>query len=143
MGNKGNRHCLWHVFDTKRKRVVAYTFGPRTDATCRWLLRLLSPFQIDFITSDGWGSYDRGAPAEKCLTRNMFTQWIERNSLTLRLGSSVRLARPSAALALSNYTRKRLAPLSSRITSNDWRHHPLSDYPITHGCCIIHKTLPY
>lgn len=82
--NKRHRHWLWYAFDTKRKRVVAHTFGPRTDATCRQLLALLSPFQIGFITSDDWGSYAREVPAEKHLTGKIFTQRIERNNLTLR-----------------------------------------------------------
>ncbi|MCP4884235.1 MAG: hypothetical protein GY908_10635 [Flavobacteriales bacterium] len=30
-----------YAFDTKRKTVLAYTFGPRDDATCRKLLSLL------------------------------------------------------------------------------------------------------
>ena len=62
VGNKQHRHWLWYAFDTKRKRVVAYTFGPRNDETCRRLLSLLSPFQIGFITSDDWGKLcQRGA----------------------------------------------------------------------------------
>lgn len=84
VGNKSKRHWLWYAFDTKRKRVVAYTFGPRTDATCRQLRALLSPFQIRLITSDDWGSYAREVPAEKHLTGKIFTQRIERNNLTLR-----------------------------------------------------------
>ncbi|CDO11522.1 unnamed protein product (plasmid) [Klebsiella pneumoniae] len=35
--------------------MLAYTFGPRTDATCRALLALLTPFNISIITSDDWG----------------------------------------------------------------------------------------
>jgi insertion element IS1 protein InsB len=31
-------------FGTKRKRVVAYTFGPRSDETCRWLPSLVGHF---------------------------------------------------------------------------------------------------
>ncbi len=75
---------LWYAFNTKRKRVVAYTFGPRNDKTCRRLLSLLSPFQIGFITSDDWGSYAREVPSEMHLTGKTFTQRIERNNLTLR-----------------------------------------------------------
>ncbi|OZI14902.1 hypothetical protein CE195_05440, partial [Sodalis-like symbiont of Philaenus spumarius] len=35
--------------------VLAYTFGPCTDETCRELLALLTPFNIGMITSDNWG----------------------------------------------------------------------------------------
>lgn len=100
VGNKSNRHWLWYAFDTKRKRVVAYTFGPRTDATCRQLLALLSPFQIGFITSDDWGSYAREVPAEKHLAGKIFTQRIERNNLTLRTRLK-RLARKTICFSRS------------------------------------------
>ncbi|TQI87566.1 insertion element IS1 protein InsB [Serratia marcescens] len=64
--------------------VLAQTFGPRTNETCRELLTLLKPFNIGMITSDDWGSYARKVPKEKHLTGNIFTQRIERNNLTLR-----------------------------------------------------------
>ena len=63
---------------------MAYTFGPRTDDTCRELLALLTPFNIGMITSDEWGSYAREVPKDKHLTGKIFTQRIERNNLTLR-----------------------------------------------------------
>ncbi|WP_376886206.1 IS1-like element ISAs8 family transposase [Aeromonas salmonicida] len=81
VGNKNNRHWRW---DTKRKRVVAYTFGPRNDEKCRKLLSLLAPFQFGFITSDNWDSYAREVPCKIHLTGKIFTQRIERNNLTLR-----------------------------------------------------------
>ncbi|ABO91940.1 transposase [Aeromonas salmonicida subsp. salmonicida] len=84
VGNKDNRHWLWYAFDTKRKRVVAYTSGPRNDETCRKLLSLLAPFQLGFITSDNWDSYAREVPCKIHLTGKIFMQRIERNNLTLR-----------------------------------------------------------
>lgn len=36
--------------------VLAYTFGPQTDATCRELLALLTPFNIGILTTDESGS---------------------------------------------------------------------------------------
>ncbi|MEV3841716.1 IS1 family transposase [Aeromonas enteropelogenes] len=100
VGNKQHRHWLWYAFDTKRKRVVAYTFGPRNDETCRRLLSLLSPFQIGFITSDDWGSYAREVPSEMHLTGKIFTQRIERNNLTLRMRIK-RLARKTICFSRS------------------------------------------
>ncbi|AHA64739.1 Transposase [Shigella dysenteriae 1617] len=44
-----------HPYNTKTGGVLAYTFGPRTDETCRELLALLTPFNIGMITSDDWG----------------------------------------------------------------------------------------
>ncbi len=70
--------------DTKTGGVLAYTFGPRTDDTCRELLALLTPFNIGMITRDGWGSYAREVPKEKHLTGKILTQRIEWNNLTLR-----------------------------------------------------------
>ncbi|WP_265453436.1 IS1 family transposase [Aeromonas salmonicida] len=100
VGNKQHRHWLWYAFDTKRKRVVAYTFGPRNDETCRRLLSLLSPFQIGFITNDDWGSYAREVPSEMHLTGKIFTQRIERNNLTLRTRIK-RLARKTISFSRS------------------------------------------
>lgn len=56
---KAQQHWLWYAWDTKHGGVLAYTFGPRTDETCRELLALLTPFSIGMITSDEWGSYAR------------------------------------------------------------------------------------
>ena len=69
---------------TRNGGVLAYTFGPRTDETCRELLALLKPFSIGMITNDEWGSYASKVPKDKHLTGKIFTQRIERNNLTLR-----------------------------------------------------------
>ncbi|ELY4299727.1 IS1 family transposase [Cronobacter turicensis] len=84
VGSKARQHWLWYAYNTKTGGVVAYTFGPRTDETCRELLALLAPFSIGMITSDDWGSYAREVPKDKHLTGKIFTQHIERNNLTLR-----------------------------------------------------------
>ncbi|EFP73831.1 insertion element iso-IS1n protein insB [Shigella dysenteriae 1617] len=41
---------------TPKQGVLAYTFGPGTDETCRELLALLTPFNIGMITSDDWAA---------------------------------------------------------------------------------------
>lgn len=84
VGSKARQHWLWYAYNTRTGGVLAYTFGPRTDETCRELLALLAPFNIGMITSDDWGSYAREVPKEKHLTGKIFTQRIERNNLTLR-----------------------------------------------------------
>lgn len=81
VGSKARQHWLWYAYNTKTGGILAYTFGPRTDETCR---ELLTPFTIGMITSDDWGSYVRDVPKEKHLTGKIFTQRIERNNLTLR-----------------------------------------------------------
>ncbi|AHA68827.1 Transposase [Shigella dysenteriae 1617] len=59
LASKARQHWLWYAYNTKTGGVLAYTFGPRTDETCRELLALLTPFNIGMLTSDDWGSYGR------------------------------------------------------------------------------------
>lgn len=84
VGSKARRHWLWYAYNTRTGGVLAYTFGPRTDETCRELLALLESFTIGMITSDDWSSYAREVPKDKHLTGKIFTQRIERNNLTLK-----------------------------------------------------------
>ena len=84
VGSKAQQPRLWYAYNTKTGGVLAYTFGPRTDETCRELLALLTPFNIGMLTTDEWGSYTRALPKEKHLTGKIFAQRIERNNLTLR-----------------------------------------------------------
>lgn len=84
VGSKARQHWLWYAYNTKTGGVVAYTYGPRTDETCRELLALLTPFDAGMITSDDWGSYAREVPKDKHLTGKIFSQRIEGNNLTLR-----------------------------------------------------------
>lgn len=60
----------------------------------------ISPFNIDMITSDNWGSYAREVPKDKHLTGKIFTQRIERNNLTLR-NRIKRLARKTICFSRS------------------------------------------
>ena len=39
VGSKARQHWLWYAYNTKTGGVLAYTFGPRTDKTCRELHR--------------------------------------------------------------------------------------------------------
>ena len=94
------QHWLWYAYNTKTGGVLAYTFGLRTDQTCRELLALLTPFNIGMLTSDDWGSYGRVVPKNKHLTGKIFTQRIERNNLTLRTRIK-RLARKTTSFSRS------------------------------------------
>lgn len=98
VGSKGRQHWLWYAYNTKTGGVLAYTFGPRTDETCRELLALLTPFNIGMIASDDWGSYGREVPKDKHLTGKIFTPRIERNNLTLRTRIKRLLVKQSTAL---------------------------------------------
>lgn len=98
--SKACQHWLWHAYNTKTGGVLAYTFCPRTDETCRELLALLTPFNIGIVTSDERGSYTREVTKDKHLTGKIFTQRIERNSLTLRTRIK-RLARKTICFSRS------------------------------------------
>ncbi|AHA63605.1 Transposase [Shigella dysenteriae 1617] len=50
---KARQHWLWYAYNTKTGGVLAYTFGPRTDETCRELLALLTPFNIGMQNPKG------------------------------------------------------------------------------------------
>lgn len=43
IGSKARQHWLWYAYNTKTGGVLAWTFGPRTDETCRGLLARLAP----------------------------------------------------------------------------------------------------
>ena len=100
VGSKARLHWLWYAYNTKTGGVLAYTFGPRTDQTCRELLALLTPFNIGILTSDDWDSYGRVVPKNKHLTGKIFPQRIERNNLTLRTRIK-RLARKTTSFSRS------------------------------------------
>lgn len=100
IGSKARQHWLWYTYNTKTGGGLAYTFGPRTDETCRELQALLTPFKIGMLTTDDWGSYARELPKEKYLTGKIFTQRIERNNLTLRTRIK-RLARKTLCFSRS------------------------------------------
>ncbi len=82
--NKARQQWHWYAYKTKADGVLAYTFGPRTDETCRELLEFLKPFSAGMITRDNRSSYTREMPQDKHLVGKIFTRRIERNNLTLR-----------------------------------------------------------
>lgn len=82
--NKARQQWHWYAYKTKADGVLAYTFGPRTDETCRELPELLKPFSTGMITRDNRSSYTREMPQDKHLVGKIFTRRIERNNLTLR-----------------------------------------------------------
>ncbi|ELV58980.1 putative transposase [Escherichia coli 99.1775] len=82
--NKARQQWHWYAYKTKADGVLAYTFGPRTDETCRELPEFLKPFSTGMITRDNRSSYTREMPQDKHLVGKIFTRRIERNNLTLR-----------------------------------------------------------
>jgi len=117
------QYGLWYASNTKTGGVLVYTFGPRTDETCRELLALLMPFNIGMITSDDWGSYRREVPKDMHLTGKIFTQRIERNNLTLRTRIK-RLTRKTICFSRSVELREKSSErLSKNTCSTNWKHH--------------------
>lgn len=86
--NKARQQWHWYAYNTKSGGVLAYTFGPRTDETCRELPEFLKPFSAGMITRDNRSSYTREMPQDKHLVGKVFTRRIERNNLTLLLTSN-------------------------------------------------------
>ncbi|UYA60778.1 Mobile element protein [Pectobacterium sp. F1-1] len=127
VGSKAVKHWLWYAYNTKKGGVLAYTFGPRNDETCRELLALLTPFSIGMVTSDDWGSHAREVPKEKHLTGKIFTQRIERNNLTLR----TRHAKQFVFRAPSSSAKKSSVPSLRSTCSTNWRSLLLNPAGIT------------
>lgn len=100
VSNKKCQHWLWYALDSQRKKVLAYVFGPRTDKTCRRLLRLLRHFKYRLIATDYWGSYRRQIPKHLHRIGKAFTQRIERHNLNLRTHIK-RLARKTICFSKS------------------------------------------
>jgi insertion element IS1 protein InsB len=67
------------------------------------LLSLLAPFQLDFITSDDWGSNARAVQRERHLTGKIFTQRIERHNLTPRTRIKRQARKPSFSHSFEIY----------------------------------------
>ena len=80
--------------------MLAYSFGPRNDETCRELLALLTSFYIGIVTSNDRGCNVREVTKEKYLTGKIFTQPIELNNLPLRTRIK-RLARKTICFSRS------------------------------------------
>lgn len=127
VGNKTRQHWLWYAYNTKHGGVLAYTFGPRTDETCRELLALLTPFNIGMVTTDDWGSYARELPKEKHPTDKIFTQRIEHNNLTLRTRIK-RLARRTICFSRSvELHEKVIGAFIENTCSTNWNHYRFLD----------------
>jgi len=57
--SKENVVWLWHAIDHKTGDILAYTFGSAEDKVLEELLKLLSPFKIQKLYTDGKPAYGR------------------------------------------------------------------------------------
>lgn len=120
--NKARQQWHWYAYTTKSGGVLAYTFGPRTDETCRELPELLKPFSTGMITRDNRSSYTREMPQDKHLVGKIFTRRIERNNLTLLLTSNDQPGKRFAFHAPWKFTKSHWFIYRKHCTT-DWSHY--------------------
>ena len=84
VGSKQQPRWLWEALDHQTGRIVAYTFGRRTDRGLLKLKAMLEPFGIRHFYTDGWGAYQRHLDPPLHVVGKQRTQQLERKHLTLR-----------------------------------------------------------
>lgn len=82
--HKKNQRWLWYVLEKTTRKVLAFTFGRRTNATFQNLINLLPERLIDRLDTDDWKSYTsiRFTPIHR-IGKDL-TWRIERKNLDLR-----------------------------------------------------------
>ena len=73
---------LWEALDHQTGRIVAYTFGRRTDRVLLKLKALLAPFGSRHFYTDGWGAYHWHVDPHLHVMGKQRTQQLERKHLT-------------------------------------------------------------
>jgi insertion element IS1 protein InsB len=84
VGSKQQPRWLWEALDHQTGRIVAYTFGRRTDRVLLKLKALLKPLGIRRFYTDGWGAYHRHLKPQRHVVGKRRTLQLERKHLTLR-----------------------------------------------------------
>jgi insertion element IS1 protein InsB len=84
VGKKANQRWLWVVLGHHTQNIIAYCFGPRTDAMLKKLLKLLKPLNIVHWFTDGLAAYQRLIDEKLLEVGKRNTQKIERMFLTFR-----------------------------------------------------------
>ena len=79
---KQQQRWLWVVFGHHTHEVMAYCFGPRTDAVAKSLLKRLTPLNAVKWFTDGLPAYQRLLQQEQHHIGKCNTQSIERFFLT-------------------------------------------------------------
>jgi insertion element IS1 protein InsB len=81
---KKNQQWLWFIIEKHSRKVLAFTFGKRTDKTYKELISKLPENLIDCLYTDDWKSYRRVKFAPLHSIGKSETQRIERKNLDLR-----------------------------------------------------------
>ncbi|MCL7906212.1 IS1 family transposase [Escherichia coli] len=121
--NKARQQWHWYAYKTKADGVLAYTFGPRTDETCRELPEFLKPFSAGMITRDNRSSYTREMPQDKHLVGKIFTRRIERNNLTLRTTHQTTCPENDLLFTLPGNSRKAIGSFIENTCTTDRSHY--------------------
>jgi IS1 family transposase len=82
--SKANQRWLWHAIDHNTGKILAYTFGTRSDEVFPELRGLPEPFGIKKFYTDGLGAYTRNLAHPNHEVGKKNTQKTERKHLTLR-----------------------------------------------------------
>ena len=97
---KKNQQWLWYIIEKNTRKVLAFTFGKRTDKTYRQLVAQLPKNLIDRLCTDDWKSYSKVKVASLHSIGKSGTQRIERKNLDLRTRIK-RLARKTICFSKS------------------------------------------
>ena len=84
VAKKANPCWLWYLIEKQSRKVLAFTFGRRTDETYKNLIKLVPQDLVGSLYTDDWGAYQRVSFVPLHLIGKQGTQRIERNNLTLR-----------------------------------------------------------
>ena len=81
---KKRQRWTWLAFERRRKQVVAYLNGSRTDASCASLVQKLGNTRVIRFHTDKWESYTKSLPVKRHGIGKEGTRHIERHNLNFR-----------------------------------------------------------
>lgn len=88
VGSKAHEVWIWVALCRRTRQVVAWHYGPRDEATCRYLWeKIPASYKKAFCFSDLWRAYAAVLPPEQhqaCRKKQGQTNHVERFNLTLR-----------------------------------------------------------
>ena len=99
--DKSQQYWLWWAIDHETGEPLAYVFGTREYKFLDELLKLLKPFDIELVYSDGNLAYESRIKDSQVINGKRNTQKIERKHLSLRTWCS-RLVRKGVRFSKSH-----------------------------------------
>jgi insertion element IS1 protein InsB len=85
VGAKKRQRWTWAACSRRRRKVVAFVNGRRTDRSCERLLEKLRGCRVTRYHSDDWQSYRKHMPPKRHHVGKEGTRHIERRNLDFRL----------------------------------------------------------